>query len=382
MKIVVCGMSSRSLLLFRGDLLRSLVAAGHNVTAIAADERVGIADELSAFGVSFRRVHARRTSMSPLNGLNFVRSLGRLFDEVKPDVILAYTHQPILFGATAARWRAPSARFFALVTGLGYTLTDPVSLTHRAAGKALTLFYRAVSRHFSGVIFQNPDDRAFFQDAQLLPAGLPRLLVNGSGVNLDTFAVSPLPSEGPVFLMAARLLREKGIREFVQAAAIVRTVLPGAQFVVAGAADSNPGSLRPDEISNFVASAVDYRGAVADIKPLLASCTVAVLPSYREGTPRFLLEAMATGRPVVTTDVPGCRETVRSAGASDAEGIREGDNGFLVPVRSVTQLAAAMIRLGSSCDLAVKKGIAARSYAEERFDARVVAKDMMGFLGT
>jgi glycosyltransferase involved in cell wall biosynthesis len=191
-------------------------------------------------------------------------------------------------------------------------------------------------------------------------------VVNGSGVDVTAFAVAPLPTE-PHFLLIARLLGDKGVREYAQAAQRTREIYPQARFSLVGWLDENPDSISQAELDSWVREGtLNFLGRLSDVRPALASCSVFVLPSYREGTPRTVLEAMAMGRAVITTDAPGCRETVVN-----------GDNGFLVSVKSVAALTVAMTRFLDDPELAVRMGRRGRYLAEQKYDVHKVNAMML-----
>ncbi len=193
--------------------------------------------------------------------------------------------------------------------------------------------YALALRRAHKAFFQNPDDERLFRQLGLLPANVPSCVVNGSGVDIRAYAPAPIPS-APSFLLVARLLGDKGVREYADAARRIRTRHPEAVFGLVGWIDENPNAIEQHELDGWVKEGVlEFHGRLADVRPAIANCNVYVLPSYREGTPRTVLEAMAMGRAIVTTNAPGCRETVV-----------DGDNGLLVPIKSVAALEAAMQR--------------------------------------
>src|SRR6185369_10911720 len=199
----------------------------------------------------------------------------------------------------------------------------------------------------------------------------PSFVVNGSGIDVDSFAVAPLPPGPQRFLLIARLLGDKGVREYAQAARRVRSLHPAVRFVLVGWIDENPDAIRQSELDVWVADGtVEYLGRLSDVRDAIAACTVYVLPSYREGTPRTVLEAMAMGRAVITTDAPGCRETVI-----------DGQNGFLVPVKSVVALAEAMLKFIDDPSLAPQMGAHSRQVAEEKYDVHKVNALMLNKMG-
>ena len=258
-------------------------------------------------------------------------------------------------------------RRYALVTGLGYAFTVGGGAMRSAVRAILMSLYRIAFRRATKVFFQNPDDAALFRELGLLPPALPVVVVNGSGVDLRMFTPAPFP-EGPQhFMLIARMLSAKGIREYVAAATRIRQVHPGARFHLVGGIDSNPDAIPADEVERWNAAGhVIWHGEVSDVRAYLAACHVYVLPSYREGTPRSVLEAMAMGRPIVTTDAPGCRETVI-----------EGENGFLVPPGAVEPLITAMERFINDPGLIERMGRRSREIAESKFDVDKINAEML-----
>jgi len=238
---------------------------------------------------------------------------------------------------------------------------------------AATALYRRAMRDATSVFFQNNDDHAEFAHRGLLPPELEVRMSAGSGVDLEAFAESPrpAPAQPPVFLMVARLLGDKGVREFAEAARIVREHRSDCRFRLAGWIDANPAAIAREELDAWIREGVlEYAGRLDDVRPELAACSVFVLPSYREGTPKSTLEALATGRAVITTDAPGCRETVE-----------RGVNGVLVPPRDAKALAEACLRFAPDAALRQRMGAASRALAERRFDARIVNAAIIGALG-
>ncbi|MEA3015974.1 MAG: hypothetical protein QOI38_696, partial [Sphingomonadales bacterium] len=296
------------------------------------------------------------------------RQLRALVKRIAPDVMIAYTIKPIVLGAAAAR-AAGVPRFIPLVTGLGYAFSGglgPKKLLIRAAAAWM---YRRAFRRAQFAVFQNEDDRSDFRRMGILPPSLPTGLVAGSGVDTEHYSERPQPA-GANFLMISRFLRGKGVREYGEAGVRLKREHPEAHVRLAGWLDESPDALSQAAIDAMAAGGVECLGKLDDVRPALAQCNVYVLPSYREGTPRSVLEAMATGRAIVTTDAPGCRETVV-----------QGENGFLVPPRDADALLAAMRRFVDDPALAAHMGRASRRIAEEKFDVHEVNEALMRYAG-
>jgi glycosyltransferase involved in cell wall biosynthesis len=357
---------------FRGPLIEAMVAAGVRVHALAPDYDDRSRQAVAALGAEPVDFSLERTGMRPGRDLLDAMRLARVLRRLRPDATFAYFIKPVIYGSLAARLaRVP--RRFALVAGLGYVFTssgEPSSLKRRGLRAIVSSLYALAFRACERVFFQNGDDIAQFVGAGLVSKDRVTLL-NGSGVDLDRLSVAPLPPGPPVFLLMARLLREKGIVEYAEAARIIHRTWPDIRFLLVGGTDPNPGGLSASQVEGWVREgAIEWPGHVDDVGPWLERSSVYVLPSYREGKPRSTQEAMARGRAVITTDAPGCRDTVD-----------EGVNGFLVPVRDVDALAAAMRRFIEDPSLIARMGRDSRRLAEERFDVHRINAQILGTMG-
>jgi glycosyltransferase involved in cell wall biosynthesis len=371
--VIVNGIGD-NVIAFRGALVRDLVARGHRVTVstphpIERDAGT-VRAESEALGAACEFSPLDRTGVNPLRERAARAHYDRLFATLRPDGVFVSNPKPVFHAIPAAR-RAGVARRVAMITGLGHAFIAQ-TLRARLLRLVAARLYRRSMRDATCVLFQNDDDRSEFARRGLLPDSLEVGMTAGSGVDLDAFAQMPPPADdgAPVFLMVARLLGDKGVREFAQAAALVRAERPRCRFRLAGWIDANPAAIRRDELDAWVrAGTLEYAGRLDDVRAELAACSVFVLPSYREGTPKSTLEALATGRPVVTTDAPGCRATVE-----------HGVNGLLVPVRDARALAAACRSLADDAALRARMGEASRARAA-RFAATTVNATIMRALG-
>jgi len=318
MRIIVFGGLARSLLNFRGPLLRALVSRGHEVIACAPDAPEAVRAGLNSMGVRYEHIPVARAGMNPLSDMGTLFAAYHLFGRLRPDHVLAYTIKPVIWGGFAARLtRVPNCH--SMITGLGYAFSDGGGLKQTLLRGIVRCLYRNGLARTKTIFFQNPDDLETFTRHKLIHSTTRTVLINGSGVDLDWYAPCPLPSQ-PVFLLVARLLIDKGVREYVQAARKLRQKHPHAVFQIAGYCDANPASIQPRELQAWIQEGViQYLGRVENIRPAFAGARVYVLPSYREGTPRTVLEAMSMGRPVITTDAPGCRETIEKDDAGITE---------------------------------------------------------------
>jgi glycosyltransferase involved in cell wall biosynthesis len=368
-RILIVASFADSIVQFRGRLIESLVLHGHEVYVAAPDLSKSAAafEALVSLGAVPLDIPMRRTGMSVFADLGLLWRLYRMMRGRSIDLFIGYTAKPVIYGCLAA-YLAGVPRRFALITGLGYAFTSSRS---GLLSMLLRFMYKVALTRCNRVFFQNRDDECLFRELGIISDDVSSVVVNGSGVDLDEFGPEPPPAAGNCFLIICRFLGNKGVREYAQAAHRVRLRHPNAVFCLAGWIDDNPDAIAESELDAWVQSGdIEYLGRLEDVKPALRECSVYVLPSYREGTPRTVLEAMAIGRPVITTDAPGCRETVT-----------DGENGFLVPVKSVGALVEAMQRFIDNPDLAAEMGKRSREIAEEKYDVHKVNKVMLRDMG-
>lgn len=351
---------------FRGPLIRDVVARGWRVYAIAPDYNDETRAAVRRFGAEPIDCPLSRTGLNPASDLLYVFRLARLLRRLEVEVVLSYFMKPVIFGTIAA-WLARVPSRFALIAGLGYVFISPEkgeqNWSRRALRYLASNLYRFALARTNRVFFQNADDLEEFTHLRLVDSARARNTL-GTGVDLEEWSVAPAVTSPITFVLAARLLREKGIPEFAEAARRIKRSRPGTRFVLLGGLDSNPGGLSRNEVERWAEEGIiEWKGHVP-VAPWLAQTSVYVLPSYyREGIPRSIQEAMAMGRAIITTDCVGCRETVE-----------EGQNGFLVPARDVDALYAAMLRFVENPDLIERMGSASRRLVEQRFDVRRVNK--------
>ena len=362
--LAVISANAVSLANFRGPLIAAMVASGLKVYALAPDFDDSSRAAVAALGAEPVDIRLERTGISPVRDVRDMLALARTLRRLRPDATFGYFVKPVIYGTIAA-YVAGVPRRFALVAGMGYVFThqegERLGPKRRFLRSAVTHLYKLAFRLSERVFFHNADDVRELVAAGWLPEG-KTVLLPGTGVDLRRFEPAP-PPEGPVrFLLIARLLREKGIAEFAEAARLVKARYPDVEFHLVGGNDSNPGSIPREEVERWVAERlVDWRGHLDDVRPAIASSTVFVLPSYREGKPRSTQEAMAMGRAVITTDAVGCRDTVE-----------DGINGFLVRPRDPAALADAMIRFIEQPALAATMGAASLRLAQQWFDVRKI----------
>lgn len=373
-KFLIIASAAPSFIGFRKPLIQALLAKGLTVHAAApellSNERVKT--ELEGMGVILHDIPMARTGMNPLLDIKTLWALYRLMRQIKPHYAMGYTIKPVVYGGLAA-WCARVPKRFALITGLGYAFVDDGSRKQQVINAIASRLYKHSLSHAHAVFFQNPDDEALFKQLGIVWPSANSVVVNGSGVGIDEYPFTPIAENAvPHFLLIARLIADKGIREYAEAARIVKLQHPQVQFSLVGQLDANPNAITQAELDAWVADGrIAHHGYQSDVKPFIAASTVYVLPSfYREGTPRSVLEAMSMGRAIITTDAPGCRETVI-----------EGENGYLVPVKDAQALADAMLKFIEQPSLAVTMGKRSREIAEEKYDVNKVNAHMLKEMG-
>ncbi len=367
-KIVLFANTDWYLYNFRRSLALALREAGHELLLLSPPGEYGA--RLRALGLRWEPVPMDRRSLNPLREAAVLAHLWRLFRRERPDLVHGFTIKCAVYGSLAARLAGVPARVNA-VTGMGYVFTSTDAKARALRPLVRLLMRAALDGRDARLILQNPDDVAVFEQARLVAPGQIRL-IPGSGVDCVRFAPGESVGRGhapdadtPPFrvLLAARLLWDKGLAEFVDAARRLHGEGRAIDFLLAGDPDpGNPAAVPEATVHDWVAEGLlHWLGHVDDMPALFASVDVVVLPSYREGLPKGLIEAGACALPLVTTDVPGCREVVT-----------DGVDGLLVPVRDAGALATAIARLHDDPVLASRLGAAARARALAEFDEQIV----------
>lgn len=353
--IVLSINTSWNIVNFRRNLIVRLQREGYDVVALAP--RDAHSETLVAMDVRYFPVYIDSKGLSPVRDLKLAAQYYRILKQLRPVAFLGWTIKPNVYGSLAAH--ALGIPVINNISGLGTAFIKVGLLT-----RIVRRLYRTALARSATVFFQNRHDRDLFVAQRLVHA--PRtVLLPGSGIDLAQFVPNPA-GEGPspVFLMVARLLRDKGVVEFAEAARIVRQTRPDVAFQLLGFLDvQNRTAIDRAMVDGWEREGIlDYLGEAADVRPYLARATAVVLPSYREGMPRSLLEAAAMGRPLIATDVPGCTEIARA-----------GENAFLCAPRDARSLANAMLALlDLDADARAAMGRCSRAIAEREFDVSVV----------
>lgn len=372
-RIVVFGNQWESAYRFRGPLIGDLVRLGVSVHVIGPNGSDAYRERIEAIGAATHGAVLSRSGLNPIHECAAIVSIVRILRGIRPDLVFSYFAKPVIYGSIAGALAGVPERY-SLIAGLGYVFsdTDGESTRRRVLlGWLVRRLYRFALTRNRLVFFQNPDDRRHFIDAGLV-TDEKAIRVNGTGVDLKAYPFCEAVEEPVTFVLAARLLAEKGIREYALAAKRLRA--RGWQFrcILLGPLDDNPDAIGEAEIAGWVAEGLlEWPGAVDDVRPWLERSSVYVLPTYyREGVPRSIQEAMAVGRPIITTDTPGCRDTVCP-----------GRNGFLVPPRDPAALADAMACFLEDRSRIRIQGTESRRLAEERYDVYRINRAMLSRMG-
>lgn len=374
MKIVILSNQARSMSNFWSVLIRRMRAAGHTVICATPPGDADAEAALRALGAEVANYPLERKGLNPLRDAGSFLALARLFRAEKPDLIFATTIKPVIYGCLAARV-AGVPRVYATITGLGYAF-EADSFFKKCVNRLGVLLYRLALCRVSGVFFQNGDDlRVFREQGILAPDARVLMARGGTGVDTARFAPAPfppLPPDGPViFLLVGRLLEAKGLHEYAEAGRLLKARGADCRLELLGPPETGLGGVDMALIRGWEAEGLlEYLGETRDVRPFIAASHVLVLPSWREGTPTSVMEAMSMGRPAIVTDVPGCREVVR-----------DGVNGWLTPPRDPQALAYAMTRFVADPALVARMGAAGREMALAEFDAERVAGRILEDMG-
>ena len=365
MKILIFGTVPNDLLNFRADLIKDFKNKGHEVIASSSALDSNSIMHVKKLDIEYESIYLKRHGLNLVGDLRTLINLIDLLKKRKPNLILAHGIKLVIWGGISSRIK--KIPFFALITGLGFAFQGK-SFKRKLLTKFVSFLYKIALKNSEAVIFQNTDNRNLFIEKGIVPKS-KTYIVNGSGVNIEKFSFSKQPDTHISFLLVARLLGEKGLREYASAAKLVKDQFPNVEFDIVGSEDESFDAIPIDEVESW-SKYVNYNGSTDDVRPFIKKCHVYVLPSYHEGLPRSTLEAMSMGRPIITTNASGCKETVE-----------EGKNGFMVPVGSSKELARKMIWFIKNEEKIKSMGKHSRMIVENRFDVRSVNQEMMKILG-
>lgn len=368
MTILVLSSHTPSLFWFRMDMMHTFSAKGAKVVAVGPESEDIWSNKFSASGIEYRSIPVSRNGLNVLTDIITFKALKKLITDLQPQKIFTYQAKTIVYGALAAHSINPQIEVYPLVAGLG-SIFRGKGLKNIIIRTILSIQYRTAFKISKKIIFQNCDDMSELVHRNLLPSDKCRI-INGSGVNIHKFDETELPKEKAI-LFIGRLIGDKGVREYLELAKRLKEKYKEIRCMLVGPFDSNPSAISPQELQPYIdGKIIEYYGEQKDVRPYLSQCTVYILPSYHEGTPKTVLEAMSMGRPIVTTDAPGCRETVSN-----------GINGYLVPIKNVDALENAVIKILDNKALSAQFAKQSRHIAVQKYDVNKVNATILEIMG-
>lgn len=369
-RILIVGSTSASLINFRGDFIKSLVKNGFEVFAAAPEFDKKTYDQLIDYGATPIEFKLQRTGMNPIKDAKTILELKKIISNNNIDLVFPYTVKPVIYGSIAAKLCKVSV--ISLITGLGFAFTG-LTLKARVLQRLNEFLYKISIRKNKVIVFQNSDDYNLFLKRRIIKKKNKVEFVNGSGVNLDKYRyrINNNMSDNISFLFIARLIQEKGIGLYIDAAEVLKKKYPNAIFHVIGYVDESPSAIKLEKLNALhTEGIIIYHGPQKNIADHLYKRDVFVLPTYyREGVPRSILEALSVGLPIITTNTPGCKETVK-----------KDKNGFLIKPQNLEELITAMEYFITNKAKIKEMGIHSRKYAEEKFDVDIINNKLISIV--
>jgi len=370
-RILVVASVSNSLTNFRGDLIKQLIKEDYEVYTAVDSYSDKVLSVLKTYGVKKTLEYSlQRNGLNPFKDLKTIFNLKKLIKDNKIDLVFPYTVKPVIYSSIAANMC--NVPVISLITGLGFTFSG-LTLKAKVLQRLNEFLYKISIRKNKIVIFQNNDDRELFFERKILTKKNRTEVVSGSGVNLELFKfrINENTSGTTSFVIVTRLLKEKGIHLYIEAAKFLKKKYPNTEFHIIGSVQQSPSAIKTEELENLHKNKiVIFHGSQSNILEHLTKRDVFVLPSYyREGIPRSILEALSVGLPIITTDAPGCKETVI-----------EGENGFLIPTQNLDSLTKSMEYFISNPKRLTEMGLKSRQYAEKRFDVNIINKNLLTYI--
>lgn len=361
MKLILVSPKNRTVYNFRGDLIKKIIDKGYEII-VTGPNQIDV-DKIIALGAKFVEIPMNKNGVNPFADLKYQKALQNLFEKEQPDVVLGYTSKPVIYGTIAAKKTAKKIKkeihTVAMVTGAGYAFTAN-TFKSKVIRFIMSTLYKKAFKKADKVVFQNEDDKNQFEKLKLVKQ-TKTAVVNGSGVNTEKFFIAEYPKT-LTFFMLARIMYSKGVREYLNACKIVKEQYPEVRCILLGAFEGIQDSLSEDDLAPYINEGIiEHFGETDRVVDYYKQCSVYVLPSYREGTPRTVLEAASMGRAIITTDAPGCRGTVIDR-----------ETGFIVPIKNSTALAEKMAEFVKNPSLVQSMGQASAKYCREKYDVEKV----------
>ena len=372
-KVVLIGNTASSLLGFRLDMIKQLICLGYEVYTFTSEYSSNELEQLRELGCIPIPYQMSRGGLNPIADLSSLIQLTKKIKQLRPDIVFSYMVKPVIYGSIAAKL-AKIPHIIGMLEGLGYTFTEQPqgqTIKTKIIRNIQVLLYRLAFPCLDQIIFLNSDDKQDLMDRYRLFVPETHIL-GGIGLDLIQFPYTEAKTLPIKFLFIGRLLKEKGVFELIEAIRLVKRKYPSAHFTILGAIDhENLGALKQEILDQLLQENLfEYPGHVSNIQDWIKDTSVFILPSYREGVPRSTQEAMAIGRPIITTDAPGCRETVI-----------DGVNGFLVPKWNIQALADKMCYFIEHPEQVNIMGMRSREIAQEKFDVNRVNEKLFEIMG-
>ncbi|QVK17159.1 glycosyltransferase family 4 protein [Mycoplasmatota bacterium] len=363
MKIAIISSHTSSLFWFRMDMMKDFIKKGNTVIALGSEPENNWKYKFQDNNVIYRQLHVERNGLNPLKDIKTIRELYRFIKKEKPDKVFLYQAKTVVYGSIAAKLNGIT-EIYSLIAGLG-SIFRGTGFKNKIIKSILKVQYWVAFKCSKKVFFQNNDDKNKFISYGIIKKN-KTVIINGSGVNLEKFKPTPLPQE-PIFLFIGRLIKDKGIMEYLEACKEIKKKHKKVRCLLIGPYDSNPSAIKPEELKPYIDNnIIEYYGEQKDVRPFISQCSTYILPSYHEGTPKTVLEAMAMGRAIITTNAPGCRETVI-----------DGENGYLIDIRDFKSLANKMEYFISNPEINKVMGKKSLEIAQNKYDVKIVNKLIM-----
>lgn len=358
-KIMVVSSDTKSLLIFRKEMMVNWVGKGYDVIALGNEPELNWTDKFSEIGISYASYFVKRTSKNPISDLKTFFSLRSLINEIKPDIIFSYQLKSVIYTGLCLKKKG-AIKYFPLMSGLGSMIRGKNNLISKLIFTQLKISLKRADK----VFFHNNDDMNLFYTNKIISVN-QGFVINGSGVDTNKYYSNEYPKK-LTFSFIGRLLKDKGIKEFLLAADIVKKEYPDVIFKVVGDFDSNPSCISREEIEHYTNSGIiEYQGYRTNIINEIKDTSVLVLPSYHEGRPKVVLEAMSMGRAIIVSDAPGCRES-----------IIDNVHGFIIEVNNYEHLKSALMSYVKNPSIVELFGLESRKYAVKYYDVRKVIESI------
>ena len=358
-KIMIIAPTGLSIIKFRASLIQTLTKSNYDVIVVIGFSKGNEIEQIKSIATEVISYQIKNNRVNILKDIKAILKIKNTINSFKPNIIISYTIKPVIYTGLLIR-NSKDIKFIPLITGLGFVFYGNSFIKFFLRNIVLIL-YRFSLRNVKHIIFQNNDNLKFFKKKNIAFLS-KKHIINGSGVDSDFFNYSKPPNTSIKFIMVSRLLYEKGVIEYLKAASIVKVKYPKAKFILAGEFDNSYDTIKKKLLDTYTnANLVEYIGYTNDVKKLLLDSHIFVLPSYHEGLPRAVLEAMSIGRPIITTDAPGCKETVVN-----------GDNGFLIKIKDYDRLAEQMIWFINNTNHIENMGLRSRLMVEKKFSNKII----------